>query len=1298
MKSVVFVLLLLMSHVMTAAESSRLAPLLDHIAAPRLARDLGGTWEWTSVADLESLPAADATWRSTTVPGTHEDLFRKPLDVRATGRVWFRTHFALGVTEAARQIDLHAERIADRCLIVLNGTRISEHAEGWNPFSVALSSATKAGTNELLLGVTASEAGGALGRRPVGIIWFYGQFLGIPFPVHLEFHDRLWIAGVAVDPRLDGGSRLISRVTLRNEGDQAAVVRVSGTVAEAFVHTPRTVEIAAGGTAEVELSDAWPAPRLWWPHDPQLQRLDLRLEHDGVVVDVLQQRFGFREIRVVGPDMLLNGVPLLQRRESIISYRQYADGSELDPLLMRMRANGINGVRLHLGPALRIARRCDELGFLVSPEAAICQPSGNRVEEEFWPAAAAHLDGMVASMQNCPSVIYWCISNEFGSYYMPADDAIAPGKHGRAWVDAWQADQVRRLALRDPTRIAVASGDGEIGGWGVHGPGPALSVHYAWQPWKLGNQLPQTADWLVKGLTPWQGIVWDRTKPMMLSEDLFEDYCLHVPHGLSQWAGDAAYDPPAAIQAVRQAYRWFAAGHYRAHVSVWNPWAVDSSGPSEKFPLSGALQADGGLMPEYLAAWRGHERTFVGGVISDRTIDVHHRGFRPLGPTTLVIELRDGETVFWSRTIAVDLPPGSSREVRLDLPLPAVSTVHVVTAHIELRDGTQVLSRQDERWVLCPSAVATLPAGTCWLGESAPAGVVTAANLSEALARAPTVLVIARQHLSQAEVAGPLQSAVEHGLHVVWLETGSDMRLPSPLHAEARHDTANAFIRSPLHPLCADLAPELLMSWRPAGRVCAEAVPKSALSGWQVLLDVGGPDGLSHAAVMRRRYGAGTMTVCQLAIPSALAAGEPAAAVLLSRIVSLPNEPEPAHQPLLLVAPPASAMPDLLRRMGIVATAWTAGATGVLLVDGSSSDDDTRSIITGHLAHGGTVVLHEPGAGLIQALGTIIGHELRVQPANVRHLRREGAHVLTEGLSNDDLWWEPSQGYSWLAPEKTAGKPPIITAIITGSGIELPLTPAGLAVVPVGQGRLVIDLVRWSERMADQPVRARRYLRTVLTNLGADLGTLSPTEWAPLTLGSAANTSLAGSEAGVAHQQIGWPGPGSNDLRYFPVNRTGMDPRLKVPAPREPLPSMLQLAGVPFMPIDRELQAFDAVVLAKEATVTIAAKGSARRVWLAGGAAGWLGDGQTQLAVVWCYANGTTDESLAVAGDHLGTVLERTPMRRGLVGWTGPTPTHEDAVVWVWSHDNPHTDRQLTGITLRGVAGGVAVMGVTLER
>ncbi|MBN8525433.1 MAG: hypothetical protein J0M02_08865 [Planctomycetes bacterium] len=1284
--------LLAMCAMLCAAEPAPLTAILDHVAAPRVAQDLGGSWDCTALTDMAALPAADAVWRDVSVPGRpgeHARLYAGPPDVRKQGRVWFRTRFALSAVDVARAVDLHCERVNDLCLVVVNGTRVAETSEAWSPVRIPLGSAVRAGANELLLGVAASGASGALGHRPMGAPWFHDQFTGIPLPVHIEIHDRLWIEEVAAETHLAGGARLASRITLRNDGAEPAEAELRGSTADGFRHTPRMVTVPAGSCVAVRLEDACERPRLWWPHDPQLQYLDMQLTRGGRVVDALRTRFGFRELRVVGPDLLLNGVPVVQRRDSLLTYHRFAWQAELDAQIEGLRSHNYNTMRMHLGAMARVARRCDELGMLLDPEAAICQPAGHLLADDFWPAADRHLDAFVRSMRNNPSVVLWCISNEFGSVYMPGDDKIPAGRCTGAQVDAWQMDQIRRLADLDPTRPASASGAIGLGGKGRAGPAPVLSLHYAWQPWKLGNQLPQSADWLARGLQSWHGVSWDRSRPMLLSEDLFEPYCLKIPHGLSQWAGDAAYDPAGAVDAVRQAYAWFAVGNYRARVALWNPWGI-SGGPIDaaRQPLLARLHASP-LMPSFAIAWRGHERAFVAGTSSDRTIEVHHRDLRELSAPRIAIDLLSGgETVWsWSRPVAV--APGGSIDQRVVVAIPPATAPRQLTALLRLLDGDRELGRDEQRWMVLPSAEPRLPAATVWLGERAPAGATAVGSMAEALALRPRLLVITRPERSDREIDATLHDAIERGLHALWLAGGDGMHLPAPLQAAPRHDTAFAFIRSPLDPLCRDLPPELLMSWRPGGRVCAAAVPKTQLAGWQVLLDVGGPDGLSHAALMRRTLGAGTMTVCQLAILDGLAAGEPAAAELLSRIAIPPTPPAP-RLPLRLFADEQSPLARAVRASSIAATAWREGDHGVLLADGAAPG--VEAAVRAHCGGGGIAVLHLPDAALARNLGVTLA------PGEHRHLGLAGAHPLSAGLSADDLWWEPESGYDWLVPAKTAGKPPIITAVVAAAaGGEFPFTPAGLAALPLGGGRLVIDLVRWSVRIDDQPVRSQRYLRTLLANCGADLGSMPPADYLPLTLDRVADTPLAGSEAGVTDPHPGWPGPGANDLRYFPVNTTGMDPRLHVPAPRVPLPAVMQLAGVPFRTIDRERQANDAIVPARNALVEMPASGAIRRLWLAGGAGGWIGN-VPQLAVVWRYADGSSAESVAIGGDHLGSVLERTPMRRGVVGWSGPTPTRDDAVVWVWSHDNPQPGRPVSGLALRGIAGGVAIVAATIER
>ncbi|MCK6489884.1 MAG: hypothetical protein L6R48_16450 [Planctomycetes bacterium] len=165
---------------MAAAEPLR--PFLDHIAPPRTALDLGGSWDCCLASDPVAPPtsAASTAWRPVVVPGDHGKLFQGPPDVRKQGRVWFRTRFTLSAEDAARAVDLHCERVNDTCLVVVNGVPVGETVEAWMPVRVALGTAVRPGANELLLGVAESRASGALGHRPQGIPWFHGRWRSRP--------------------------------------------------------------------------------------------------------------------------------------------------------------------------------------------------------------------------------------------------------------------------------------------------------------------------------------------------------------------------------------------------------------------------------------------------------------------------------------------------------------------------------------------------------------------------------------------------------------------------------------------------------------------------------------------------------------------------------------------------------------------------------------------------------------------------------------------------------------------------------------------------------------------------------------------------------------------------------------------------------------------------------------------------------------------------------------------------------------------------------------------------------------
>ena len=73
-------------------------------------------------------------------------------------------------------------------------------------------------------------------------------------------------------------------------------------------HVETTINVAYEGTVGLE----W-GVRVWTPAEPDLYDIDFAVTHKGEIVDTVGSYFAMREIRIDGPNILLNGHPLYQR-------------------------------------------------------------------------------------------------------------------------------------------------------------------------------------------------------------------------------------------------------------------------------------------------------------------------------------------------------------------------------------------------------------------------------------------------------------------------------------------------------------------------------------------------------------------------------------------------------------------------------------------------------------------------------------------------------------------------------------------------------------------------------------------------------------------------------------------------------------------------------------------------------------------------------------------------------------------------------------------------------------------------
>lgn len=1131
--------------------------------------------------------------------------------------------------------------------------------------------------------------------------WLIGSFQGIPYPVHLESSGAIAIEDVFVIPRLAPTPSLETRIEVRNHSPEAVEAVLSVATQDAsFRHAPCPLLLQPGESKTLILKDDWPNPRRWWPHDPQLYNLDVAITAAGRTIDARRQRFGFREVRVAGPDMFLNGVKVLQRRSSTLAYWNTTTDEWRRKEIGILRGRGYNGYRMHLGASPRIARISDELGWLVAPEGAICNPHGDGVLPEFWPAAQKHILSMVKAMRNNPSVLYWCLSNEFASYYMKGTP------EEKAAVDARMVEIGHAATAVDPTRIWTCSGDGELGGNGKHGPAPALSLHYGWQPSKLQNTLPLTAYWLDEGLKPWQGIAWDKTKPIILSEDLFLPYCFSPPGGMTQWAGDQAYDLDQGVyRAWFDAYRMLADGYYHAGVSVWNPWGTGES--SERNPL----YALGNLMPDYLVAVKELNRNLAAGSTASRTVFVYSRMFRDVDGV-LSSQLRSGGGEIESNERRFVLKAGARHDLSIDLEIPATKEKTDLTWDLTLRDASgTTLFAKTVPLMAYPAITVTPPAGCALLaaddavlsGIAFPGGRFR--SLGEALDANPLALVVVALKI-EGDDALRLHNAVAGGLKVLWLEAPPSGSVPAK--TDAGHYAAFAFIRSPDDPAVAGFDEREFQLWGTDHLVSRNTFIKPEQGNADIILDCGSSSGMTHTPLLRVHCGEGYHLLCQVPVVSTLGV-EPAAPHVLAALLRSLAVPHQARRLRpALACPDDMALKESLGKAGIPVAA-ASGPESVLLADGRKAmSRETLDQLVAHCRDGGTAMISGLDADNAAKLAKAFGFSLAMAPLpEARQLLRLACTPITVGLSNDDLFWHQGDDLSNLISARMRGNPftlkgeSVLDGELRLDGAPqalIPFAPCGMAIIPVGQGRLIVSTIKWERFLGISAVKARRFIGTVLHNAGSlTVGDKALTEYRPLDLRPVANRGFWNRPE---HAVAGWFGDAKDDLRYFPVNVTGNDPELNMPQPPEKFPpGLLNYAGVDFLLADPEAnEGKSCVVVDKTGPVELAVGSPVAAVWMLGALDKMLPAGTPVVAIAWRYEDGSTETSRLQAGVELNGYQYPTEVSRGLRGWIGRTPSRRDAVLWCWSAPNPAPEKRVKSLQLKALTDAqLGLVGASIE-
>ena len=344
------------------------------------------------------------------------------------GSVWYSRTFPYTPVDADERVFLRIGGANYDTKVYLNAEFLGNHCGGSTPFFCELTGTLKQ-ENMLQVCVNNTRASDRVPMRNTD--WF--NWGGLYRDIELIRVPALFIRDFKI--------HLVPDDTFRNI---AVEVRLSdprhrGTLTLAIPELQLEKELAVRDGLCRETLRA--EPELWSPENPRCYEVRVRCGEDHAA-----DRVGFRQIRVQGTDILLNGKPLFLRgicvHEDDAVKGKYTDSEDISRRFRDARELGCNFLRLaHYPHHELVAKMADALGFLLWEEIPVYWAIDFQ-NPSTYADAENQLSELIQRDFNRASVIIWSVGNENAD----TDDRL---------------DFMKNLASRaraaDPSRLVTAA-------------------------------------------------------------------------------------------------------------------------------------------------------------------------------------------------------------------------------------------------------------------------------------------------------------------------------------------------------------------------------------------------------------------------------------------------------------------------------------------------------------------------------------------------------------------------------------------------------------------------------------------------------------------------------------------------------------------------------------------------------------------------------------------------------------------------------------------------------------------------
>ena len=491
----------------------------NYAAAPSLRDqvDLAGTWTQGGIVPQ---------YRGGTISGSTPKIYERSITIPSA---W-----------TGKNIFIEFEAVNFRDSTYINSALIGTSEGGWLPHSYDITSRVTAGQSYTLQ--VRVQGRDAINMGQWGVGYTGGRFDGILGDVFLRAYGAVAIQDAEVITSV--AARTITvKYSVKNSGSTARTVAVNGSVfpspgGSSVLSIATAVTSFNGGETKVlQASGAWTNPNLWWPDDPKLYHLGSAVKESGTTLDSQTVRFGFRESKISGRNLLLNGVRVNHRGESM-----YPGPNDLAGMLTWIdneQAINANSFRFHVKPGPNaFIDLCDELGLMVEDEAPLWQSgaTGSSQMRNIW------FPAWIKNKRNHASLVHWSAENEC----RPGDaDAITlqqiiQGNDGSKRPIWFEEDQPRNTTMT----------------YNKHYPegyraNPTASNMYStsWMSTTVPTGTGETMTCCYSGSTPQPDVFyWHGLYPRALR---FNNVALIHVYNFSSWIHAATADPVAKAFVVK---------------------------------------------------------------------------------------------------------------------------------------------------------------------------------------------------------------------------------------------------------------------------------------------------------------------------------------------------------------------------------------------------------------------------------------------------------------------------------------------------------------------------------------------------------------------------------------------------------------------------------------------------------------------------------------------------------------------------------------------------------------------------